>query len=257
MEEPIEIIQLKDNHELRIYQDTDTQNPRTEWDNFGHMACWHRSYNLGDCEKGTGRRNWTPIHENTDAMLAHITGAHPDDSELEYKEALADIWDRANKLAVILPLRLFDHSGISMSVGSGAHPFDPGGWDSGQVGWIYATEEDAKKNWGIKSWDETTECDGKTITYREYSEILLRGEVETYDQYLTGDVYGFVLVKKTPKTWVNKDDPTETVDEIDEEEVDSCWGFFGSDWKENGITDHIPNELIPDKEHTVTMPGGS
>lgn len=36
-------------------------------------------------------------------------------------------------------------------------------------------------------------------------------EVETYDQYLTGDVYGYVIESEDG-----------TVD-------DSCWGFFGLD----------------------------
>lgn len=257
-----EKIQLKDNHELQIIRDDNAPNPRLEWDNFGHMACWHNRYNLGDSTKSKNRNHFEPIHSNTEDMLRHITGSHPDDEEFEeiftewlpnekdrrerYNKVMETIWDRAYKLAVILPLRLYDHSGITMSVGSGAHWQDPGGWDSGQVGWIYATEEDAKTNWGIENWNETTERDGKTITYKEFSEILLRGEVETYDQYLTGDVYGFKLIKKTPKTWVNKEDPTEEEEEIDEEEVDSCWGFHTSDWKENGMMEHIADDLIPE-----------
>ena len=33
---------------LRIVQDIDPQNPRTEWDNLGKMFCWHSRYDLGD-----------------------------------------------------------------------------------------------------------------------------------------------------------------------------------------------------------------
>ena len=29
-------------------EDDEPLNPRTDWDNFGHMVCWHRQYNLGD-----------------------------------------------------------------------------------------------------------------------------------------------------------------------------------------------------------------
>ena len=39
----------------------------------------------------------------------------------------------------------------------------------------------------------------------------LKGEVETYDQYLTGQVYGFTISEE----------------EGDEDELDSCWGFYG------------------------------
>jgi hypothetical protein len=40
----------------------------------------------------------------------------------------------------------------------------------------------------------------------------LRGEVETYDMYLTGQVYGFIV----------KDD--------EGEDLDSCWGYFGDEY---------------------------
>jgi len=33
---------------LQIMLDDEPMNPRTDWDNFGHMVCWHRRYNLGD-----------------------------------------------------------------------------------------------------------------------------------------------------------------------------------------------------------------
>ena len=29
-----------------------------------------------------------------------------------------------------------------------------------------------------------------------------------------------------------------------EEEIDSCWGFYGHDWKTNGIFDNINTELF-------------
>jgi hypothetical protein len=46
---------------------------------------------------------------------------------------------------------------------------------------------------------------------------VLKGEVETYDQYLTGEVYGYRISK------------VEVCDKGCEhkEEVDSCWGYYG------------------------------
>ena len=63
-------------------------------------------------------------------------------------------------------------------------------------------------------------------------EEYLKNEVEIYDQYLTGDVYGFDLVKVS------------TCDEghEHEESIDSCWGFYGSDIKENGMLDNLSSE---------------
>ena len=35
-------------YELKIEQDTDPMNPRTDWDNLGTMVCFHNRYDLGD-----------------------------------------------------------------------------------------------------------------------------------------------------------------------------------------------------------------
>jgi hypothetical protein len=96
--------------------------------------------------------------------------------------------------AVYLPLYLYDHSGITMST----TPFSCQ-WDSGQVGWIYVTKAEIRKEFG-KKW-----------TTKKIQEIL-RAEVEEYDRYLTGDVYGYIIT----------DDETG-------EEIDSCWGFYGEE----------------------------
>ena len=102
--------------------------------------------------------------------------------------------------AIILPLYLYDHGGITMNTTGFSCP-----WDSGQVGWIYCTKEDFIKETGYTE---------KELFEEGKAEALLKGEVETYDQYLTGDVYGFVL------------------EDEDGNQIDSCWGFYGSDWKE-------------------------
>ena len=120
--------------------------------------------------------------------------------------------------AVWRNLWLYDHSGITMSCGTG-NPFDCQ-WDSGQVGWIITTRDGAIKEIGYGEND-----------WRERSLALMEAEVKDYDKYLTGDVYGFTLYKA---------DPLEnTDDDPDLEESDSCWGFFGADILENGIEDHV------------------
>ena len=43
---------------------------------------------------------------------------------------------------LMLPLYLYDHSGITMNTTGFSCP-----WDSGQVGWIYAFKEDAPGVW--------------------------------------------------------------------------------------------------------------
>ncbi len=93
---------------------------------------------------------------------------------------------------VILPLYLYDHSGITMNTCGFSCP-----WDSGQVGWIYADKRRIEAEYG-KVTPETVEkaCQ------------VLEGEVKSYDYFLTGQCYGFQLFRE-------------------DVEVDSCWGFLG------------------------------
>jgi len=176
-ENPVETIEYR-GFNINIYYDSDPINPRAEWDNFGAMVCFHSRYNLGD---------------NHDF-------SSPEDFEEFAKE---------NKL-IILPLYLYDHSGITISTGPFSCP-----WDSGQVGWFYVEEEKAKKEWGWKVL--TKERREKIVKY-------LEGEVEVYDQYLTGQVYGYIIEPKDENSKIECDD--------------SCWGFYGYDHNKNGLLDY-------------------
>lgn len=180
----VDTIKLTDNRILKIYQDSDTENPRTAWDNLGKMICFHRRYDLGD------EHNISPDnYESFDDMIQDVVGD-----------------------GVHLPLYLYDHGGITMSTGSfGCR------WDSGQVGFIYMTKQDIIKEYGNDS-KET----------REIVLKVLKGEVKTYDQYLTGDVYGFNLVE-LQKCNLGCEH---------EEIIDSCWGFYGSDHEASGLFEH-------------------
>lgn len=103
--------------------------------------------------------------------------------------------------SIILPLYLIDHSGLSMRTYSFSD-CDPGCWDSGQVGFIYCTLKDIKDCFMLKDAEEITP------EILETSRKNLEAEVEEYDKYLTGEVYGYILFENG-------------------EEIDSCWGFYG------------------------------
>ena len=93
--------------------------------------------------------------------------------------------------AVILPLWLYDHSGISMSCGERTYPYDDR-WDSGQVGWIAVTRKDAMENLGVRKPDGSWAMAGES-DWEKAAIDCIRAEVETYDQYLTGDIYWYEL----------------------------------------------------------------
>lgn len=178
MEKPLETIDGENGLVAKIYQDLEPDNPRECCDNFGTMVCFHRNYVLGD---------------RHDLKAADFSGSGEVEKYLREKEGAA----------VILPLYLLDHSGLRISTG----PFscDPGGWDSGIVGFIYATREAILKEYGAKRLSE------KLL---EKARSVLMSEVEVYDQYLAGDVYRYVI------------------EDAGGEHIDSCWGLYGSDYAE-------------------------
>lgn len=167
---------------LTIWQDSNGSNPR-EWDNLGTMLCGHGRYNLGD--KTFDSDNYSDWEE----VLKGEVGS------------LKDL--------IYLPLYLYDHSGITMSTTK----FNDE-WDSGQVGWIYVTKEQARKELGKKRL--TKELQERIID-------ILKNEVRTYDLYLTGEIYGY------------------TLEDEENNFEDSCGGFFGdSDIKY--MKEHVPEK---------------
>ena len=192
------------NYITRTYQEDSPESPRC-WDNLGTMVCFHKRYNLGD--------------------------------KHDYKSGDYDGWDEMEKdiikrenVGVILPLYLYDHSGITMNTtGFSCN------WDSGRVGFIFISKKKMLEEYG-----------GKVVTQKlkDRVEGYLKGEVETYDQYLTGDVYGYKVFK------------VETCDKgcEHEEELDSCWGIYG---EENCMSEgvdimgyYINQEVVTDEEYS-------
>jgi hypothetical protein len=164
-----------------FYDDSGLGDPR-DADNLAHFYCWHPDYQLGDEQfsdedgrgagpRKDGRRVPLPVHTSIQDAYRHC---------------------RAQGATVILPLFLYDHSGISISAGAsierltradvetrGRNPFDAAGWDMSWVGFAYATEE-RRKLLGVSR-------------SRAEVERQVRAEVQEYDQYLRGEVYGYVV----------------------------------------------------------------
>lgn len=168
---------------VKVFQDTDPASPR-EYDNVGVMACWHRRYNLGDVQPKESPEEW--LREN------------------------------APEGSIVLPLFLYDHSGITMSTSSARFSaFDHEGWDWGQVGVIVATPKKIRENFLVKRI---------TKKIRERAESVLRAEVAEYDAFLTGDVWGF------------------TVEDDKGEIQDSCWGFLGPEGVLDAMKEHVEDQ---------------
>ena len=197
--DPISTIKFSDGRTLDIIPDEDPVNPRKDHDNLGTMVAFHSNYILGDEKDGiNGHGIDSKEFAGWDEMEAWIKHENPD--------------------CVILPLYLMDHSGITIRTTDAMfRACDGAGWDWGQVGFIFITRD--------KINEEFSGDGGRTD---EQIEEYLRNEVAVYNQYLTGDVYGFVL----------RDKPCGECGGPGEE-GDSCWGFFGSDPLENGMVDNL------------------
>lgn len=178
---------------IRLVYDEDAENPR-KWCNVGTMACWHSRYTLGDIMSDNDQDCFlSSLAIKADPLIEDMSDerdATDDASVIEsFNKRRAEV---LSNHYIMLPLYLYDHSGITMST----EPFSCQ-WDSGQVGFIYCAMERARKEWT-----------GTDAEIRAKAEAYLRGEVEIYDAYLTGQVVGYIA-----------EDPRGI-------EIGSCWGYY-------------------------------
>jgi hypothetical protein len=178
---------------LKVLHDSSADSPRN-WDNLGKMICFHRGYDLGD---------------------KHNYNADDYNSWGEMEKAII----KEENPAVILPLYMYDHSGISISTS----PFGCR-WDSGQIGFVLVSKKQALEEFG-----------GVRVSSKKKVKIesIIEAEVETYTQYVEGEVYGFQIVDE------------------DNEVIDSCYGFYGTDFATNGMLDYIDHNLLGVAEEEV------
>jgi len=189
--EPIETIDYK-GCKIHIHQDQDPESPR-EWDNLGVMVCFHKRYTLGDENHGLTSdmfHGWVEVEK-------YLT--------------------REKHATIVLPLYLYDHSGLRIKVGDfrGLLPQGHAEFDSGQVGFIYASKETILKEYKVKRIT-------KAILAKV--EKVLDGEVTDYDDYLSGNVYGFIAEDEKGN------------------HCGSCWGFFG-DWEKSGLINSAKTDI--------------
>ena len=152
----------------------------------GVMMTAHRSYEFGGALHGLDTHNEVP-----DFVIY-------DDNDEEIEISPEEYVKREFGARVVFPLGLIDHSGISMYVGGGAHWSDSAGWDSGTVG-IYFDSAETRKKCGVEDWTD------------DQIRKSLEQEIDAYDSYLRGDVFGYVI------------------EDSDGELVGGIGGFLGSD----------------------------
>lgn len=146
-------------HTIEIKQDENPESPRN-WDNMCVFHIAHRNYNFGD-------KNYSDRESIIEAQQEAIRNGD-----------------------IVLPLYMYDHSGITISLTPFSCP-----WDSCQVGFVQVPRKKIMKEFGKKIF--TKQLKEKALKFAE-------GEVQALDTYLTGEIVGYV------------------VDDND----DSCWGYY-------------------------------
>jgi hypothetical protein len=107
--------------------------------------------------------------------------------------------------AIVVPIYAYTKGGIRLATSPFSCP-----WDSGRLGFAVVTRREIIDNYG--TYNDATIAQAKRC---------IDSEIKTYNNYLDGEVYGYVL----------KDS--------EGEEIDSCWGFYGYDPSTNGIFDQL------------------
>jgi hypothetical protein len=178
-------------YELEIVQDEYAESPDSWGDDNLFLVYDHRQFTIK-------RKGFEPkdIFNHLDAKrhiekLVEINGrpsieVYGDDLNSEYE----NYW--------IYVVNAYIHSGVALSLGK-QYPFNDQ-WDTSTTGYILVS----KKEW--KDEDKA----------KETAENL----IETWNMYLSGDVWGYVISRITTCSCCNKED---------KQEVDSCYGFYGEE----------------------------
>jgi hypothetical protein len=186
-------------YKIEIVQDESPLNPREDWDNLSTMICFHRRYSLGDRNHGYDSEDYNGWKEMEKAII------------------------QKERPVVILPLYMYDHGGITISHTSFSCP-----WDSGQIGFIFVSRNRAVKEYGKRMTSKIQETIRKNVI----------SEIEVYDDYVTGNVYGYRVLDE------------------DGEKIDSCHGYFGYDHEKSGLLDDAKSHINYDikEKNKVSTP---
>jgi hypothetical protein len=206
------VLEEKYGYTLKLCQDESPLDPRKDWDPFGKMVIWMKGYNLGDEDPeglsaiedyldDIAREANEKLYRRAQKIAERMTEDDDEEGAVNLLRRIYATW--LPKYAVALPLRVHDYGSGGIKIDDWPECYE---YEEKQDGWLYATKKDILYNWGGKRL--TKELRAKAIN-------LLKGEIETYEQYLNGDVWGYVIE-----------------DEDGEEVGDSCRGMFGQEYAE-------------------------
>lgn len=181
-------------YQIEIRQDQCPIEPR-DYEPLGQMVLFHKRYDLP---------------KEIDNL--------PDPSNFSGWGELGEAIRKQTQAVVILDVFMYDHSGVTIRTTPFSCP-----WDSGQVGFILATPDRIRKEYGIDRI-------GKKAIAKVTAQ--LEAEVAEYAQYLEGDIWEWAISK-------------------DGEIIESCGGVYGYN---DAVKDARAMTDIIAHEHAASVP---
>lgn len=151
--------------------------------------------------------NFKALHRSYGQSLSNVEG-YNESQELDEFINSEDL--------IYLPLYGYEHGSFGISTSNTQYPFNCP-FDSGQLGYVWLTVKEIKEE---NKW--------KRITKERRQKIIQRliQDVETMNQYVSGEIYGYTIEN-----------------EENGDSFGSCWGFYGSDNKESGLLEAAMSDI--------------
>jgi len=207
MDKPIETIQVQ-GLVAKIYQDTHAEDPETLTDAPVWLAHYHRDFQHAPKElpfrDGPGFVEWYRGYNGEEREDDEWDSPVPEFKSLylhRRKQEMQDQW-------AVFIVRAYIHGGVSLALeGSLAHARMPDQqWDVSRCGVLLID----KAKWRERMGCPPAPVSGETENAAYWREIA-EAHIQEWNQYLGGEVYGYRVVEG----------------EDDDNEVDSCWGYYG------------------------------
>lgn len=201
---------------VQIRHDEFAENPRKVFDPAGTLVFFNNPYShrhdythLSDEHKTQTRNNYTRFD-----MLAEVCQYNQYEEDEKMGQEMPEEWHwmlmlaRLNANYVVVGVDMRDHGGGNMSI-STSTPTTQEEWeDTSTDGFIYLYV-------GADMMD----------TLGDDVERMLIAEIEEFEHWITGNVWGFTIEKEG-------------------QDIDSCWGFYG-DHDKSGLFDAIMHTVSP------------
>lgn len=203
------------NHKIEIIQDEFSQSP-DDWGNTDLFLIYdHRDFTINR-EGFNGQELY-----NYYCLLNMINDPKTSDVDrLQYQMEIDENYFDFNKNYFIFPVYAYIHSGIALSLGNNSYPFSCN-FDTSFAGFIIADKKELDFDLNRQGNDKLLNMSDQEIAY-----YFAEGLIKEWNDYLSGNVYGYQI-------YDNND--------LDNE-IDSCWGFYG-DPEKSGIIEECKNVI--------------